>query len=281
MSSPQRPSWQLPPGVPPGAWEYAQSRTVAREYDQHFRDEPLFELDLEVVRRVAPGPEAGWFVDLGCGTGRAAVEFAARGYRTLAVDLSVPMLEQTARKALARGVTVHRLLANLVQLDCLRDQVAGVCVCLFSTLGMIRPRQNRIRVLQHVHRLLRPGGVFVLHVHNRWFNLWDRSGRWWLVKNALESLFGRDREWGDKCYPYRGVSRMFLHVFSLGEIRRDLRRARLAVQEVVPVPGHGRGRRLPQWIPPALRAAGWLLVCRRGEDFPPATTPASGEALPD
>ncbi len=280
MTPSTRPPWQLPPGVPPGAWEYAQSRAVAREYDQHFRDEPLFELDLEVVRRVAPGPQAGWFLDLGCGTGRAAVEFAARGYRVLAVDLSVPMLQQTALKAQQRGVTVHRLLANLVQLDCLQDQVAGVCVCLFSTLGMIRPRENRIRMLRHVYRLLRPGGVFVLHVHNRWFNLWDRAGRRWLAKNALEAIFRRDRQWGDKCYPYRGVGQMFLHVFSLPEIRRELRQARLAVQEVVPVPGHGRGEHLPRWIPAGLRAAGWVLVCRREGDCPQATPPASGEAPP-
>src|SRR5262249_58740241 len=40
-------------------------------------------------------------------------------------------------------------------------------------------------------RLLRPGGRFVLHVHNRWFNLWDPQGRRWLLGNTLAALLGR------------------------------------------------------------------------------------------
>ena len=39
-------------------------------------------------------------------------------------------------------------------------------------------------------RLLRPGGRFILHVHNRWFNAWDRSGRAWLLRDWLRSWMG-------------------------------------------------------------------------------------------
>ncbi len=257
----RRPDWQLPPGVPPGAWAWAQCPQVAQDYDRHFADDPLFRMDVELVERWASEPGSGWFVDLGCGTGRVALHFARRGWRVLAVDLSLPMLEQLKTKAAQENLSLDLLAANLVQLECLAPGIAQVCVCLFSTLGMIRPRAMRCRVLAHVRRLLRPQGIFVLHVHNRWFNLWDQAGRWWLLRNAIQSLVSSQVEWGDKYYSYQGVPDMFLHVFSLGEIRRDLLRCGLQPEEVVPVPGQGRLGQLPRWIPASLRAAGWILRC--------------------
>jgi ubiquinone/menaquinone biosynthesis C-methylase UbiE len=91
----------------------------------------------------------------------------------LGVDLSEEMLRVAGEKAAAAGVVVHRLKANLVELDGLRDGGFDYAACLFSTLGMVHGLAERRRVLAHVHRLLKPGGVFVLHVHNRWFNVWS------------------------------------------------------------------------------------------------------------
>ena len=67
---------------------------------------------------------------------------------------------------------------------------------LFSTLGMIRGRENRQRVLNHVRRILKPGGLFVVHVHNLWYNLYDPGGPWWLVKNLLTAAVARHRGGG-------------------------------------------------------------------------------------
>ena len=47
--------------------------------------------------------------------------------------------------------------ANLVELDGVRDKSLDGAICLFSTLGMIRGRKNRRRVLDHAQRILRPG----------------------------------------------------------------------------------------------------------------------------
>ena len=131
-------------------------------------------------------PRPGWLLDLGCGTGRLLIPFARRGYPVLGVDLSEEMLAVARDKADAAGVRVHLLHANLAELDGLRDGGFDYAACLFSTLGMVMGAANRRRVVGHAFRLLRPGGRFVLHVHNRWFNVWNGPGRAWLLRDVWD-----------------------------------------------------------------------------------------------
>ena len=153
------------------------------------------------------------------------------------------------------------LQANLVELEGFADHVVDHGVSLFSTLGMIRGRENRLRALQHARRILRPGGLFVIHVHNYWYNLFDPAGPWWLFQNWLRSTVVRDIEAGDKFFDYRGVPNMFLHVFTPRELRGALRQAGFRIIETIPLdPQRHRALRRPWWFG-RLRANGWIVVC--------------------
>ena len=226
----ERPYWQLPPGITRGMWEYAQADHIARDYDEYFAYNRLFQFDEEVLARHFTQP--GLVVDLGCGTGRALVPLARRGFRGMGVDLSLEMLDVVGEKAAAEQLPIERVLANLVQLDCLADGCADYCICLFSTLGMIRGRENRQIVLQHARRILKPGGVFVLHVHNLWHYLFDGLGRRWLALHLPDVLRGR-AELGDKFFDYRRIPNMFLHVFTRREVRSSLRQAGFTLRELI------------------------------------------------
>src|SRR5439155_17410509 len=138
-------------------------------------------------------------------------------------------------KAAAAGVAVQRLRANLVELDGLAAQTFDYAACLFSTLGMVLGAAARHRAVAHVFRLLRPGGKFVLHVHNRWFNAWDPQGRRWLVKDGLRSLVTR-LEGGNRAMPvHQGIAGLTLHLFTRREVTRLLRQAGFRIPEVRPV----------------------------------------------
>src|SRR5262249_13250139 len=146
------------------------------------------------------------------------------GYSVLGVDLSLEMLKVARDKAKAAGATVHLLRANLTELDALAGSSFDYAACLFSTLGMVRGAAQRRRVVEHVFRLLRPGGRFILHVHNRWFNFWDSEGRRWLLRNLLASLLRRAPA-GDRLMPvHQGVANLTLHLFTRREACRLLRR---------------------------------------------------------
>ena len=254
------PHWRLPQGVSQGLWDYFRAPHIAHDYDRYFAANSLFEFDEEVLRRHFTKP--GLIVDLGAGTGRLLVAFARRGFRGLAVDLSPHMLEVVGGKAADENLPIDRLLANFVELDCIRTASVDYCICMFSTLGMIRGSANRLRVLQHARRILQPDGQFVFHVHNRWYNLLQEQGRWWLVTNFFGWLAGRPVEPGDKFFEYRGVPGMYLHVFTLGELKRLVRAAAFELVELVALDTERRHALRFPWLFGRLRANGWILVCR-------------------
>ena len=255
------PEWRMPAGVNRGLWDYLHDAGVARNYDAGLAGVSLLEVDLRFVERICPQP--GRMLDLGCGTGRLLIPFARQGNTVVGVDLSAEMLAVARAKADAAGTRVYLLHANLTDLAGLRDRSFDSAACLFSTLGMVLRAENRRRVVAHAFRLLRPGGVFVLHVHNRWFNVWNGAGRAWLLRDGLDRRLGRV-EGGDSVMPvHQGVAGLTLHLFTRTEAVRLLTGAGFCVREVRPVSLRPDGRLPCPWWFGGLRAYGYLLAAEK------------------
>lgn len=238
--------WQLPPGTDRGLWDYVSSDRVAREYDAALAGTPLLKIDLRFAERHFRTP--GRLVDLGCGTGRLLLPFARRRFSCLGVDLSDAMLQVVREKADREALTIDLLKANLVELDPLPAAGFDYAACLFSTLGMIRGRENRSRFLNHVRRLLKPGGVFVLHAHNAGYRLGWSQGR-------------RGPEPGDRTMPqHRGGAELTLHHYVRGELVGELAAAGFRVRELIPVSSRADGRLPAAWLWPGVRAYGFLVA---------------------
>ena len=259
-----RPQWQLPKGVSHGLWDYTQSNSIADDYDEYFSYTSLFELDqglvLETLAQVGKPNEL--VADLGCGTGRALVPVVEAGYRGLAIDLSWPMLQLVQQKAQQQNLNIQCLRTNLVEMNGLAENSVDHCICLFSTLGMISGKDNRQATLQHIARIMKPGGRFILHVHNYWYNLYDPGGPKWLIRNWLQSLFTKNVQRGDRQFSYRGVPNMFLHVFRYREIKRALKSAGLSIERTVPLHAQRQRPLSNPWLFRDLRANGWIFSIR-------------------
>jgi ubiquinone/menaquinone biosynthesis C-methylase UbiE len=254
------PDWRLPPGTDRGVWDYVHDATLATDYDDRLADSPLLRTDLAFCERRFP--TRGRLIDLGCGTGRLLVPFARRGFDCVGVDLSDAMLAAAKRKLLDANVRAALVKANLVELNGFADAAFDYAACLFSTLGMIRGRDNRAAFLAHVRRILRPGGAFVVHAHNRGFALTSRSGRRRWLGNRWRAWLGRE-EWGDQTMPqHHGGAPVTLHHFSRREVARELRQAGFEVVEVTPVGAGADGRLRAAWCWPGLRAYGYLIAAR-------------------
>jgi SAM-dependent methyltransferase len=247
--------WQLPPGVSRAMWDYVHDPVVAKSYDRELADMPLLVLDIQyVLDQCRP---SGSLIDLGCGTGRLAIDLARRGYQPVAVDLSPEMLRVLGEKAASRGLNIPRVQANLVELGVFADETFEYAACLFSTLGLIEGTAQRRRFLRHVYRLLRPGGTFVVHVHNRWFHLWSRAGRRLLWQNC----FG-----GDFLMPaHQGIGRLNMHLFTRREIIRELNTAGFWVRDVRPVGLRPGGTMTWPFLGARWRAYGFLLAATKAK----------------
>ena len=253
--------WQLPPGVTRALWDYLHDPEIARACDAHLAGTPLLALDRQFVLEHCRPP--GRILDLGCGTGRLAITLAQHGYRPVGVDLSPQMLRILGAKACAAGVEVPRLCANLVALGCIDDAAFDHAACLFSTLGMIAGADARRTMVRHVARILRPGGMFVLHVHNRWFNVWTRAGRRLLLADLVGSRLGRRAPGDYEMPPHQGLGSLTMHLFTRREILRSLRDAGFEVVAVRPISLATDGVvRLPWWFG-WLRSYGYLIAARK------------------
>ena len=248
--------WQLPPGVSRGLWDYFHDPAIARAYDAMLENTPLLAIYQAFVLKHAQPP--GKILDLGCGTGRLAITLAQRGYQPVAVDLSPEMLKVLGEKATALGLAIPRVCANLVELGMFADQSFDHAACLFSTLGLIVGAEARRRVIAEAYRLLRPGGVFVLHVHNRWFNVWTGPGRGLLLRDLL----GHDG--GDyDMPPHQGVGRLTIHLFTRREIVRLLKSCGFGIVTVRPLSLRNDGRLACPWWFGRLRSYGYLITARK------------------
>ncbi len=254
------PAWRLPEGVNPSLWQYANTPRLATEEDEYFEGHPLFRFDSEALktRFIEPGP----LVDLGCGAGRHSLQFAGRGFPVAAVDLSAAMLGELARKADAAGLRLDTVQANLCRLGCFPDATFTYSISMFSTLGMIRGRESRRKALAEAHRILRPGGRLALHAHNIWLNLKDPQGRFWLMGQGMKWLTGRPG-FGDRKMTYRGIADMEVHLFTWGELVRDIRSAGFRIDEVLPIDAIRAEPIAVPWLGQSVRAGGWIVFASR------------------
>ena len=114
-------------------------------------------------------PEYSHILDMGCGTGRHAIELARRGYRVTGVDISSGMLaeaERAAREAAVKITWVQADAANFSSTD-LFD--AGICLCegAFGLLGKDDdPFEHDLSILRNIRNALKPGARLILTVLN-------------------------------------------------------------------------------------------------------------------
>ncbi|HEY9111618.1 MAG TPA: methyltransferase domain-containing protein [Rhodanobacteraceae bacterium] len=114
-----------------------------------------------VQREVSPGSR---LLDLGCGTGIDAAEFARRGYRVLATDWSPRMVERTrARASGPAGVRIEAQHVGIHELDRIKGEFDGI----YSNLGPLNCVPDPAAAAAECARLLRPGGKLLCSVIGR------------------------------------------------------------------------------------------------------------------
>lgn len=143
-----------------------------KQREEHFHDEWAASLDpaevpVDVSWAAATAPEHRWIreklgdlrgkkvLDLGCGAGEAAVQFAKLGADVVASDLSPEFLRLVERVADLHGVHVetHRADADHLGLPSNTFDVVYA--------GNLLHHVNTERTLATIHDVLKPGGVLV------------------------------------------------------------------------------------------------------------------------
>ena len=108
-------------------------------------------------------------LDLGCGAGRHAIEFAKRGIFVTGIDISEVMLENAKKRTDDEKVIVNYIqysLANLSDLQLNKENYNGaICFC-ESGVGVIGGENKDLDFFRQIYKLLTPNSYFVLTCFN-------------------------------------------------------------------------------------------------------------------
>jgi len=114
-------------------------------------------------------PVGSSVLDMGCGTGRHAIELASRGYRVTGVDLSEGMLKEAMRKARDANVEVEFVHADAREVALDRVFDAAICLC-EGGMGLLERGEDAEahdgRILNRIYQHLKPNAPFLMTCMN-------------------------------------------------------------------------------------------------------------------
>ncbi|MDW8404118.1 class I SAM-dependent methyltransferase [Chloroflexus sp.] len=209
-------------------------------------------------------------LDLACGTGAAALVFAAAGATVVGVDRSPAMLAIAREQASQRGLAITWIEADIRALPDdpqLTPHSFDLCTCLFDSLNHLTGDDDLTNVCRAVGRLLRPGGHFIFDLNTlAGFRTWHEydqvifDGRDLLVVNRLHFDQQQQRAYGRFVWFqrrgerwWRGEETHCERPWSDDEIA-----AALAAGELLTV-----ARLTPEWTPAASDAPRVVYVAER------------------
>lgn len=129
---------------------------IADRYSKRpITDEASYQKKLQITRKYfRPDTEV---LELGCGTGSTAIAHAPYVKHIHAIDISPKMIAIAQGKADAEKVTNVTFEQSAIDAFSAADQTLDVVLAL-SVLHLL---ENKEKVIARVHRILKPGGIFV------------------------------------------------------------------------------------------------------------------------
>lgn len=109
-------------------------------------------------------------LDIGCGTGRHAIELAKRGYNVTGFDLSESQLRHARKKADEAGVTVELQCRDATKPHFSQEFDAAIMFC-EGAFSLMETDEKNYDILKHASASLRQGGKFILTTLNALFPL--------------------------------------------------------------------------------------------------------------
>lgn len=117
-----------------------------------------------IVNRLHINPNSTRVLDIGCGGGFLAEEFAALGCAVTGIDPSAPTIMQAAAHAKEAGLTITYRVASGEAIPC-----AGATSDIVYCCDVLEHVDDLNTVIAETARVLKPGGVYLFDTINRTF----------------------------------------------------------------------------------------------------------------
>lgn len=136
---------------------------VVEEYGQDTINIGLWNSEKFIVEKYLTKSDR--ILDLGCGAGRTTIGLYKLGYKNIiGFDLSEMMIGKAIEISSREGCPIDFVMGNAL---CLKFDDSSFDAVLFSFNGLmlIPGKNNRIKALFEIRRVLKPGGIFIFTTH--------------------------------------------------------------------------------------------------------------------
>ncbi len=153
----------------PAPWYQALFANYAKTYDtESFTRGTTGEVDF--LEMEIGGDRTKRILDVGCGTGRHAIELATRGFHVTGIDLSEAQLERARSKAAETGVNVQFLKRDARNFT-FDDPFELIIMLCEGAFPLMETDEENVQILENVTASLKPGGKLILTTLNGLFPL--------------------------------------------------------------------------------------------------------------
>jgi len=166
----------------------------ARDYHWLYSDRGLSgELALEENNEILSiTDQEAWILDCSCGIGTLVLALAKRGCKVVGADGSKGMIEQAISAAKSAGLNVPLICSTWEELPHNFSDRFDLIFCLANSIGHCRSRDEMLRSLEGIRKVLRTDGKLVIQSRN-----WEYLRK---EKKRLTHFEWRERA-GQRCLP--------------------------------------------------------------------------------
>ncbi len=138
-------------------------------------------------------------LDIGCGAGRTTIGLYRLGYHLIeGLDLSEAMIVQARKISKDLNYDITFSVGDAACLD-YDDETFNAALFSFNGIMQIPGKENRIKVLKEIKRILKPEGYFLFTTHDRdsgkeYESFWQEEKKKWALHLEDKSL----HEFGDR-----------------------------------------------------------------------------------
>ncbi|MFQ6116427.1 MAG: class I SAM-dependent methyltransferase [bacterium] len=129
------------------------------------RDEEEAKKQVEFVENILRLKSSDLILDLGCGSGRHALELTQRGYHVTCLDLSAVLLALAKQKSGEENCCIRFVKADMRHIPF--SNVFDAILSFFTTFGYFKKDEENLQTLKSIGEALKPEGCFFLDYLNK------------------------------------------------------------------------------------------------------------------